>query len=136
MVGLYFVECAALVIGMGIPVFSVALAVVWGLLLGRWLRSRATPPARMKPAIALALYSSLPAASFLALPALLLANGWDVVSVAGGARLGIPGFLPWPVNTVLGFYASCALGAVTLKLALTTALARWVMTRRPGTASA
>ncbi|MFB0509728.1 MAG: hypothetical protein ACETVX_04470 [bacterium] len=40
LIGVYFIECIAIVMGMGIPVFSIGLAFIWGILFGFWLWSR------------------------------------------------------------------------------------------------
>ena len=130
-VGVYVVECAAVVLGMGVPVFSVALAFVWGIALGLRLRRRAAEAAGLRASLWFSLYSSLPAASFITVPVVLLLGGWDILGVADGSRLGIPGFVPWPMNTIVGFYAACALGALACKTAITTALARQIARRCP-----
>lgn len=120
LIGVYFIECVALVVGMGIPVFSVGLAVVWGIIIGLWMRRNRTPkPAAFKTSLYFSLYSSLPAASFMAVPVGVWLRGWHIVSAEQGARFGIPGFLPWPLTTILGFYGACAVGAVVLKTVVT-----------------
>jgi len=37
-----------------------------------------------------------------------------------GASFGIPSFVPWPMNTILGFYAVLAIGVAVLKTVITT----------------
>jgi len=122
LVGLYFVECVVLVTAMGIPVFSVVLAFVWGIIFGLWLRARASAPEVLKTALYLSLYTSLPAFSFVIIPLMLwlLPDGWNIFSPAGAIRLGIPDFLPWPLNTIVGFYVIPAVGAVVFKTVITT----------------
>ena len=121
LVGVYFVESVALAMGMGIPVFSVGLAFVWGILIGLWLRRAATPVREvLKTAFYLSLYTSLPALSFLVVPLLMSIAGWSILSAQAGHQLGIPDFLPWPLGTILGFYATLAIGAVVFKTVITT----------------
>jgi hypothetical protein len=121
LIGIYFVESIAIAMGMGIPVFSVALAFLWGILFGLWLRTCAPARDVLKATVFLALYSSLPAASFLAVPAMVWIGGGHVLSAEEGARFGIPEFLhlPWPLNTILGFYAALVIGAVLSKTVIT-----------------
>jgi len=120
LLGVYILECVAIVAGMLLPVFSAALAVVWGIVLGRWLRGRASRRAALRTACFVALYTSLPAASFMVVPVMLALGGWPILTADGGARLGIPRFVPWPAGTVLGFFAAVAIGTLVLKTLITT----------------
>ncbi len=119
LIGIYFVECIAIITGMGIPVFSVGLAFVWGIIFGLWLRARASAHKVLKTSFFLSLYSSLPAASFIVIPVLVWVGGAPILSVQFGASFGIPDFFPWPPNTILGFYVACAIGAVVFKTVIT-----------------
>ncbi len=121
LIAVYFIEGVALAMGMGIPVFSVGLALVWGIVFGLWLRRAARPVGEsLKAAFWLSLYTSLPALSFLIIPLLMRLAGWSILDAAAGERFGIPGFLPWPTSTILGFYAVVAIGAALLKTSITT----------------
>jgi hypothetical protein len=115
----YFVECVAIVMGMGIPVFSMGMAFVWGIIFGFWLRGRRPARRVIRQSFFLSLYSSLPAVSFVTIP-VLWSFGGPVLSVAEGAELGIPAFVPWPLNTILGFYVIPAMCAVVFKTVITT----------------
>jgi len=42
LIAIYFIECVAMVMGMGIPVFSVILAFVWGIVFGLRFRISAS----------------------------------------------------------------------------------------------
>lgn len=119
--GVYFIESVAVAMGMGIPVFSVALALVWGVVFGRWLRRRASVRDALRAALWLALYSSLPAASFLSVPVMAWIGGRHILSTQEGVAFGIPEFLhlPWPLGTILGFYAALVVGALVLKVVIT-----------------
>ncbi len=121
LVGIYFVECIALAMGMGIPVFSVGLAFAWGIIFGLWLRARTSTREVLKTSLFLSLYSSLPAATFIVVPVLVWVGGGHILSAEEGARFGIPNFLhlPWPLNSILGFYAALAIGAVVFKTVIT-----------------
>lgn len=123
LLGLYFVESLGLAFGMGIPVLGVGLAVVWGIILGHWLRIRASHEQARRTAELFAAYSCLPTISFLAIPMVLWAAGWSILSLTDARHLGIPGFLPWPLTTILGFYVIPAVVASILKIAITTGLA-------------
>ena len=129
LLGVYILECVAIVAGMLLPVFSAALAVAWGIVLGRWLRGRASRRAALRTACFVALYTSLPAASFMAVPLVLALGGWPILTAAGGAILGIPRFIPWPAGTVLGFYAAVAIGTAVVKTLITTTGVRLLQPR-------
>ena len=119
LIGVYFVECAAVAMGMGIPVFSMGMAFVWGIIFGLWLRGRGPAREVLKQSFFLSLYTSLPAASFAIVP-VLLSFSRPIMSVAEGGKLGIPAFVPWPLNTILGFYVVPAMCAVVFKIVVTT----------------
>ncbi len=51
---------------------------------------------------------------------LALFAGRPILSAGEGASFGIPGFVPWPINTILGFYAFLAIGVAVLKTVITT----------------
>ncbi len=133
-IGIYFLECVFLVMGMGIPVFSVGLAFVWGIALGFWLRRRTSARPAVKLSFLLALYSSLPAFSFIIIPVLFWFGGHHVLSAAQGGQLGIPRFFPFPLNTILGFYGACAIGALVFKTVITTGVVSLLMhlVEKPG----
>ena len=119
LIGVYFVECAAVAMGMGIPVFSMGMAFVWGIIFGLWLRGRGPAREVLRQSFFLSLYTSLPAASFAIIP-VLLSFSRPIMSVAEGGKLGIPAFVPWPLNTILGFYVVPAMCAVVFKIVVTT----------------
>ncbi len=117
----YVLECAAFSASMGTGVFSIGLAFVWGVGLGEWLRRRRDIPRDrlLKTASGVALYSGLPAASFLAVPVVCALKGWHLLSSATGYQFGVPGFLPWPLGTILGFSVSLSLCVFALKFLIT-----------------
>ena len=129
-VGAYFVEGVALAMGMGIPVLSVMLALVWAIVLAQWLL-RGVPIRRaLRVCVYFSLYSSLPAVSLVVVPVLVWTAGWAILSPEAGAAFGIPSAFPWPVSTIAGFYATCALGALVLKTLITVGCFRALARRR------
>ena len=127
LVGVYFLECVAFAAGMATQVFSVGLAVLWGILFGLWLRARRPAFGAVRTVVLFGMYTSLPAASFGLL--LLLAKWLDgaaLVNPVDGAALGIPGFVPWPMSTILGFCLVLAVGTLIVKTAVTAGLATFV----------
>lgn len=80
-----------------------------------------------RSALMLAVYSSLPAASFLSVPVVTAVVGWSILSGDAGARFGIPSFVPWPLNTILGFCLAVTAVGVVAKVVVTTALALMVI---------
>ena len=119
LLGIYFVECIAVATAMGMPVFSVGLAFVWGIVFGLWLRARASTREVLKTSFFLSLYSSLPAASFIVIPVAACIDGWDILSTQDGLRFGIPESI-WPIDTILVFYAALVIGAIVFKTVITT----------------
>jgi len=121
LIGIYFLECLAFSAGMATQVFSIGLAFVWGIVFGLWLRRRTSSRKVLKTSFFLALYTSFPTASFgiLILVAKLVGGG-NIFSVEEGFRLGIPYFVPWPLNTILGFCTALVIGTVVFKTVITT----------------
>lgn len=121
LIGIYLMEAAAFAAGMGTMVFSVGLAFVWGVVFGLSLREVAAPAREiLRTCFLLSLYTCLPSVSFISLPLVGMFAGWDVLSVKEGTKFGIPGFVPWPFNTVLGLCAAWAIIALALKPVITT----------------
>ena len=137
LIGIYFIECIAIILGMGIPVFSIGLAIIWGMVFGYWLRNRATRNEILKISFSLSFYSSLPAVSFILIPVIAVISGRNIINAEQGFQFGIPDFLPYPINTILGFYLAITIGAFVLKTLITATLVRLIFTNlgRPGTAS-
>ena len=131
LLAVYFLESTAVAFGMGIPVFSLALACVWGVAFGLWLRSRMSRRDALKTAFLLALYSSQPAASFILVPVGAWVDGRHVLSAQEGLHFGIPDFpyVPWPLETILGFYAALMASAVVFKTAITTGEVAYLIRR-------
>ncbi|NIM59374.1 MAG: hypothetical protein GTO16_10590 [Candidatus Aminicenantes bacterium] len=120
LIGIYFLECVAIVSMMLVPVLSIGLAFIWGASFGLWLRARTSPQKALKASLYLSLYSSLPVVSFIVVPVLALSAGRPILSADEGASFGIPNFIPWPMNTILGFYTILAIGVLVLKTVIIT----------------
>ena len=130
LVGIYFLECIAFAAGMATQVFTLALAVIWGLTFGFWFRGRQASCGVVRTLVLLGVYTSLPSVSFgLLLLGSKLLDGADVASTLEGAALGIPQFVPWPLNTILGFCLALAMGTLAIKSAVTAGLARFIALR-------
>ena len=121
-IGIYFLECVSIVAAMLLPVFSIGLAFVWGIIFGLWLREYASARRVLKTSFYTSLYSSLPGASFIIVPVIGLFTGWDILSSEEGIRFGIPDFLYSPLNTILGFYTTLSIGLVVIKTTVTTGI--------------
>lgn len=122
LIGIYFVEGIAITVGMGMPVLSVGLAFVWGIVFGLWLREQAPARQVIKTSFFLSFYSCLPAVSFIIIPVLAAIGGRNVLSTQEAIQFGIPEFLhlPFPLSTILGFYVALVIGAVVFKTVITT----------------
>jgi hypothetical protein len=126
----YALECVAFAASMATDILSIGLAVLWGLFLG--IRIRRAGPAferARRTVVRFALYTALPAVSFLSVPIMAAIAGRSILAAPEGARFGIPGFVPWPLNTILGFCVAVASIGLLLKLTITTGLASIVAGR-------
>jgi hypothetical protein len=126
-IGIYFAECVAFPMGMCTQIFTVALSFVWGCVFGLWLRKHSQAGRIIRLAILVAVYGSLPTASFCVLITVLKAiEGGNILSAAEGTAFGIPDFLPWPFNSILGFCAALLAGTVILKIFVTYITASYI----------
>jgi hypothetical protein len=117
----YFLESVALGAGTTAHLISLSFAFLWGIVLGLRLRGHASGSEGLKASFFFSLYSCLPAVSFyLFIPAAQLIAGRDILSIAEGTKFGIAPWLPWPMNTMLGFYAALVIGTVVFKTVITT----------------
>ena len=118
--GLYFAECVAFAMGMATQVCTLTLSIGVGVVLGAWLPP-STPLARVgRLGLLLGGYGSLPTVSFsLLLIVAWMWSGAPLLSSEAAQQFGIPGFLPWPLNTVLGFCVALGVGTMVLKSVLT-----------------
>ena len=121
LIGVYLLESIVLIMGMGIPVLNVVLAFVWGVVFGTWLRKRTSRSEALSTSYWFSFYSSLPAISFILVPVFAGLGCWNILSSSAGDSFGIPQFLylPWPLNTILGFYVAIIIVAVFLKTVIT-----------------
>jgi hypothetical protein len=107
--------------GMCTQIFTIGLAFVWGIIFGLWLRGRGPKREVLKQAFFVSIYGCLPTASFCILvPVAGLISGGPILSDEEGISFGIPDFFPWPMNTILGFFAALLIGTVVLKVLITT----------------
>ena len=129
LLGVYLAECVAFSASMATNVLGFCLALVWGVVFGRRLTYQRRETART--AVLVSLYTCLPAVSFLSVLLLLALNGWSILTPEAGRRFGVPGFVPWPLCTLLGFFLAVSLSAVVVKTTLTTITAL-ILSRRAG----
>jgi hypothetical protein len=122
-VGIYFVECVAFAAGMCTQVLTVMLGFVWAVTFGLWLRNIAPAKEILKTIFFVSLYGCLPTCSFaVILVAIWVIVGNELLNVEQADKFGIPQFVPWPFNTMLGFCAGLAIGTILLKTAVTTGM--------------
>lgn len=118
---IYLLECVAFSASMGTNILSLLLAVLWGLVLWRKVRVPRLQSAK-RLVVGFSLYTCLPALSFLSLLGLLAWGGWSLLAADDGRRFGVPGFVPWPVCSLLGFFLTVSGSAVLLKTGITTGM--------------
>jgi hypothetical protein len=131
LIGVYFLECVAFAWGMGTQILSVALSIEWGILFGLWLKGAAPTRQIIKQVLLIPLYGCLPTVSF----AFILAASWAIsgngfLNVEQARQFGIPDFVPWPLNTILGFCIALIAGTTILKIVLTTGIAALIARER------
>lgn len=122
-VGIYFLECVAFTFGMCTQVFTIGLSFVWGAIFGLWLKGLAPKRNIIRQAALISLYVCLPTVSFaLILSIFWVVGGNGLLNVKQAIQFGIPDFVPWPLNTMLGFCVALAAGTIILKVVLTTGI--------------
>ena len=125
-------ELLGLIASMSIPIANVFLAIPWGWVFARWARTGPSAGVTRRAWI-LTLYSVVPCFALTLLPIILwLGSGgqWDILDPLTAYdyfRMPLVLGLPFPFNTIFGFYWGCALAAVVLKILITTLLARIVL---------
>jgi hypothetical protein len=121
--GLYFLECLAFAWGMCTQILSIALSIEWGILFGLWLKGLAPSRQIVRQALLISLYGCLPTVSFAAVLFIIwVIAGNGLLNVEQAYQFGIPGFVPWPLNTILGFCIALSAGTIILKVTFTTGL--------------
>ncbi len=126
--GLYFLECVAFAWSMGTQILSFLLSIEWGILFGLWLKGLAPQKQIIRQMLWVSLYGCLPAVSFAAILFIVwIISGNGLLNVDQARRFGIPYFVPWPLNTMLGFCAALAVGTIILKTLATTGIAALIV---------
>ena len=127
-VGIYFLEGIAFTSGMCTQVFTIGLSVVWGAIFGLWLKGLMSKLNIIRQVIFVSLYGCLPTVSF----ALILLFFWIIcgnglLNTEQAHKFGIPDFVPWPIDTMLGFCFALAAGTIILKTGLATIIAALIV---------
>lgn len=121
--GLYFLECLAFAWGMCTQVLSVGLSIEWGILFAMWLKGIAPRRQIIRQMLLVSLYGCLPTVSFaVTMFVVWVISGNGPLDVEQAYNFGIPGFVPWPLNTMLGFCVALAAGTIILKTVFTTGI--------------
>jgi hypothetical protein len=137
LIGIYFVECVAFPAGMCTQVFSVGLGFVWAILFGLWLQNIAPAKEVLKTTFFVSLYGCLPTISFAVILVIIwVISGSSLLNVEQASEFGIPQFVPWPFNTMLGFCVGLTTGTILLKTVITTGTASILIRRRQNPAMA
>jgi hypothetical protein len=127
-VGIYFLECVAFTFGMCTQVFTIGLSFVWGAIFGLWLKGLAPKRDIIRQILFVSLYGCLPTVSFaLIILIFWIVSGNVLLNVEQAVRFGIPDFVPWPLNTMLGFCVALAAGTIILKTAVAAGIAALVV---------
>ncbi|MBE3144199.1 MAG: hypothetical protein IMZ61_09790 [Planctomycetes bacterium] len=121
--GLYFLECVAFAWGMCTQIWSLVLSIEWGILFGMWLKGLAPQKQIIRQMLFVSLYGCLPAVSFAAILLIVwIISGNGLLNIEQARRFGIPDFVPWPLNTIMGFCVALAAGTIILKTFITTGI--------------
>ena len=128
LVGIYFLEGIAFTWGMCTQAFTIALSLVWGVIFGLWLKGLAPKRNIIRQVLFVSLYGCLPTVSFaLILLIFWIVSGNGLLNVEQAYQFGIPDFVPWPLNTMLGFCVALAAGTIILKIVLATGIAALIV---------
>jgi hypothetical protein len=131
--GLYFLECVAFAWSMGTQILSIILSIEWGILFGLWLKGIAPQKRIIRQMLLVSLYGCLPAVSFAAILLIVwVISGNGLLNIEQARRFGIPDFVPWPLNTILGFCAALAAGTIILKTTITTGIVALIVRDKEG----
>lgn len=131
LIGIFVAECVAFAAGMCTQIFTFGLAFVWGIALGLWLRDFAPAKKVLKTIFFVSVYGCLPTCAFaVILIVIWLVNGNSLMNVEQADKFGIPQFVPWPFNTMLGFCVGLAIGTILLKTVITTGIVSIFIHRR------
>lgn len=131
--GLYFLECVAFAWSMGTQILSIILSIEWGILFGLWLKGLAPQKLIIRQMLFVSLYGCLPAVSFAAILLIVWAiSGNGFLNVEQARNFGIPDFVPWPLNTLLGFCVALAAETIILKTFITTGIAALIARDKEG----
>ena len=133
-------ELMALLGSMSVPVANVLLAIPWGWVFARWAWP-GPPEGRNRRAWLLTVHSVIPSLLLTLVPVVLWAGSsgaWNVLDPVAAYEYRIPFafVLPFPFNTIFGFYWAAALITVVLKIVVTTIIARVLIAIRVRSAPA
>ena len=115
LLALYLFEGITIAAGMLTPLFTFGLATITGIVFGFMIRKN-EPDGVIKSTLHLSCFLCLPAITLIIIPVLLLFTDWNIFSSAHGSRFGIPEFIPFPLNAILGFYFSIMILFVAVNL--------------------
>jgi hypothetical protein len=117
---IYFIECVAFAFGMATQIFTILLSFPWGYLIGKRLKSALSKKALIRNVINFSLFCCFPTISFcLLIPIMKIFEGANIIDVQQSVNFGIPEFLPFPFNTIIGFCLALLVGTVVLKSTIT-----------------
>jgi hypothetical protein len=104
---------------------------VWGVLFGLWLKGLAPKRNIIRQILFVSLYGCLPTVSFAAVLFIIwVIAGNGLLNVEQAYQFGIPDFVPWPLNTMLGFCVALSAGTIILKTAITTCIVSLIVKAR------
>jgi hypothetical protein len=131
--GLYFLECVAFAWSMGTQILSILLSIEWGILFGLWLKGLAPQKRIIRQMLFVSLYGCLPAVSFATILLIVwVISGNGPLNIEQARQFGIPDFIPWPLNTILGFCVALAAGTIILKTFITTGIVALIVRDKEG----
>lgn len=116
LVAVFLLECAALatlLFSLYMLILWLALTIMWGVVIGIWLRRRSSTKRVLKGVVAFAVYTSVPAVcvGIGIIIAVTLISREHILDGTG---------MPFPLNTILGSALTLGLGTVLLKVFITT----------------
>lgn len=112
---LYLFEGMSIAAGMFTPVFTFVLAVMTGAVFGLIVKKHDLTMV-VKSAKQLSFFTCIPAITMVLIPIICFIYNWDIFSSSFGKDFGIPEFIPFPLNTIFGFFMSILILFITVNI--------------------
>ena len=122
---LYLIEGITIAAGMLTPFFTFGLAIIIGIVFGYIIKKKELHKI-VKSTLLLSFFLCIPAITLIMIPIVCFFSEWNIINSIDGYRFGIPEFIPYPLNTILGFYLSIITLFITINLLLINGIVNFI----------